>query len=166
MKAWNCPKCNNFTTNFKVLKAILKDCAIVSAVRTLISSNTQTNYNALKALVDAKLLALGTPNERVVFIKSDGKYIFDNTLTYDQSKLVENHNTRLEVALAWDWYFGISAPRGVPKFWNCIYTKQGYAISTRASSTVGTLSYYVSKAVSRCEGDIDPESFVGRVSDV
>jgi len=92
--------------------------------------------------------------------------MFDNTLTYDQAKLVENHNTRLEVALAWDWYFGISAPRGVPKYWKCIYNKDGYALSTRPSSTVGTLSYYVAKGVSRCEGDVDPESFVGRVSDI
>ena len=164
MSGWNCPKCSDYTTNFKVLKAILNDCAIVSAVRTLISSNTETNYNALKALVDAKLLALGTPNERVVFVKEDGKFMFDNVETYAQAQLVENHNTRPEISLAWNWWFGIDATRAVPCYWKNNYEKYGYAISDRTSSTVGTGSYYVAKVCARCPGATDPLSFVARVS--
>ena len=164
MSRYNCPRCCDFSTNFKVLKAILKDCVIVNAVRTLISSNTETNYNALKALVDAKLLSLGTPNKRVVFVKEDGKYIFDDTLTYEQSKLVENHNTRPEISLAWDWWFRINATKAVPSYWKNNYNKYGYAISNRTSSTVGSSSYYVAKVCSRCPGATDAESFAARVS--
>ena len=161
----SCPTYCDFATNFKVLKALLKDTAIVAGVRKLIGDETVTNYDALKVLVNSKLVALGYPNQRVIFVKEDGKYVFDNTKTFAESALVENHNTRPEVTLAWDWWFGVSATRGVPCFWKKNYQDCGYSVATRTSSTVGgSTSYYVAKVCARCPGATDPLSFSARVS--
>ena len=164
MPCYDCPKCRDYIGNYNVIKQLLKDCAIVTAVRKLVAEDTEANYDALKVLVDAKLVALGSPNSRVVFAKSDGKYIFDNTLTFAESAEVENHNSRLEFQLAIDYHLGVDASKGVPEFWKSKYANGGYAIASRTSSTVGAPSNYVAKFVSRCAGATDPEAFTARVS--
>lgn len=164
MPCYKCPTKCDFLGNYKINKQLLRDCLIVVAARKLISEDTEANYDALKALVNAKLAALSKPDARVVFIKSDGLYIFDNQKTYEEAKLVENHNTREEQVLAWNWHFGIIGEKAVPEFWKEIYDTQGYSVAVRPSSTVGTSSYYVSKVISRCPGATDPEAFTSRVS--
>jgi len=164
MPCYDCPKCRDYIGNYKVLKQLLRDCAIVTAVRKLVAEDTEANYDALNVLVDAKIVALGSPNSRVVFTKSDGKFLFDNLLTFDESALVENHNSRIEIQLAIDYHLGVDATKGVPEFWKSKYTDGGYAIASRTSSIVGTLSNYVAKFVSRCAGATDPEAFTARVS--
>ena len=81
-----------------------------------------------------------------------------------ESALVENHNTRPEIVLAWNWWFGVNATRGVPCFWKKNYQDCGYSIAARTSSTVGTSSNYVARVCARCPGATDPLSFSARVS--
>jgi len=129
---------STYLSSRAIIDRLLANSQFVSLAQSLVkqargSTQWSTDYVAISAL----LISLGVITPRVVITESDGAFYFDSTLTQEQTKAVENHNSRPEFLAAVNYAWGnpICNKDLYPKSLRSTVCA-GYGLAERFSSTI------------------------------
>lgn len=154
-----------------IIDMLLNDKTLVKKIQTfinteraLVSDDYVQSYFEIDDMISKKIK---TEKTRIVIIKSDGSYFFDNTFEDFGVLGLQNHNNRPEVISSLNHFYGNSIslcnankfPKRIKKM-----VLDGYGVALRSSSTNKKLQCYVAKTYSDKADPLSENVFTLRVS--